>query len=59
MNVIVSILLAKLKEPSTWRGLSVIAAAVGINLSPELWQSIAAAGAAAVGLVEVVRKEKN
>jgi hypothetical protein len=50
-------ILARLKEPSTFRGLAVLGGLVGLSLSPLHWDAIAAAVAAAIGLIEVFRKE--
>jgi hypothetical protein len=52
-------ILNKLKEPSTYRGLTILAGLVGINLAPELTVAISTAVAAIIGLIEVVRKEKK
>lgn len=51
-------ILSHLKQPSTIRGLSVLAGLVGVSLSPAHWEAIAAGVAAAIGLIEVFRKEK-
>lgn len=48
---------ARLKEPSTYQGLATILTAAGIFLSPELWLGIGTAGAAIVGLVQVIKSE--
>jgi len=48
---------ARLKEPSTYTGLATILTAAGIFLSPELWLGIGTAGAAVVGLIQVIKKE--
>jgi hypothetical protein len=52
-------ILDRLKEPSTYRGLAVIAGAAGIVLSPGLVVAIGAAVAAVLGLIEVIRSEKK
>lgn len=49
--------LDRLKEPSSWAGLSALALAVG--LSPEQGAAIAQAGAAIAGLVAVFLKERT
>jgi len=54
MNTIIT----RLKEPSTYRGLALLAAVAGINLSPEFAGAIASAAAGLIGLIEVFRKEK-
>ena len=48
---------ARLKEPTTYQGLATIFTAAGIFLSPELWIGIGTAGAAIVGLIQVIKKE--
>jgi hypothetical protein len=53
---IVNILLQRLSENSTWRGLILIATAVGVKLEPELQESIIVAGLSLVGFINVVRK---
>ena len=50
-------IVARLKEPSTWRGLTVLAGLVGFTLSPEQWQAISTAVLALLGAVEVFRPE--
>ena len=52
-------ILDRLKEPSTYRGLAVIAGAAGIVLSPGLVVAIGAAVAAVLGMIEVIRSEKK
>jgi hypothetical protein len=52
-------ILARLKEPSTYRGLAILGGIVGISLDPEQWTAISAAVAAVIGLVEVFRREKT
>jgi hypothetical protein len=55
---IVNILLERLSENSTWRGIVLIATAVGVKLEPELQESIIVAGLGIVGLINVIRKGK-
>jgi hypothetical protein len=55
MNVL-NVLLGKLSENSTWRGIILIATAVGLKLDPEQANAIIAAGLSFVGLVNVFRK---
>jgi hypothetical protein len=52
------ILLAKLKEPSTIRGVAIIGAVAGLSLEPAKWDAIGAALASIIGLIEIFRKEK-
>jgi hypothetical protein len=53
MNAIFS----RLKEASTWRGLTIILTAFGLKLHPELADAIVTAGTAVVGGIEIVRRE--
>ncbi len=52
-------ILARLKEPSTYRGLAILGGLVGISLDPDQWTAISAAVAGVIGLVEVFRREKT
>lgn len=47
-------ILARAKEPSTWRGLALLAGAAGAALSPALNEAIIAAGIAVAGLIGVL-----
>jgi hypothetical protein len=49
-------LLDRLKENSTWRGLIMVATAVGLKLDPSQSEAIIAAGLAVVGLINVFRR---
>jgi len=51
-------LIRKLKESSTWRGLTILASAVGIQLAPDLAIAIGSVAASVIGLIEVFRREK-
>lgn len=55
---ILNIILERLSENSTWRGLILVATALGIKIDPELQETILAAGLALVGLINVIRKGK-
>lgn len=50
-------ILEKFKEPSTWKGIGWLLVAVGV-LPVGAVEGLAAAGAALVGAVEIIRKEK-
>lgn len=54
---IVNWLIERLKEPSTWRGITALVGAIGVTLSPEQWAAISAAVVGLLGLIEVFRKE--
>lgn len=51
-------LLTRLKEPSTYRGLTLLGAIVGINVSPEMTSAITTAAVSIIALIEIFRKEK-
>ena len=51
-------ILDRLKEPSSWRGLVMIATAFGVSVNPELIDSIIAAGAGLAGVIGFVFKDK-
>ena len=53
---ILDYILARLGESSTWRGIAFLVSAAGISLRPEDAASIAAAGMAVVGAINVLRK---
>jgi len=52
-------LLDRLKEPSTWVGLTTIATAFGIKISPEQAQSIISTGLLCAGFIGVITKDKG
>lgn len=49
-------LLDRLKEPSTWRGLILLATALGVPISTDAAEYVIAIGIAGAGLVGVVTK---
>ena len=53
-----SYILARAKEPSTWRGLILILTAVGVPVAPAMADSIVAAGLAVAGLVGAAMPDK-
>lgn len=55
---ILNVILDHLSQNSTWRGLLLIATAVGVKLNPELQTQIITTGLSAVGLINVIRKSK-
>ena len=59
MKNIIDIVLARLSENSTWRGLILVATALGLKLDPELQNQILAAGLGIIGLINVLRKGKK
>jgi len=51
-----SYVIDRLKENSTWRGLIMVATALGLKVDPSQSEAIIAAGLALVGLINVFRK---
>jgi len=45
-------------EPSTYQGVVAIGSALGVTLSPELWEAIATFSVGLIGLIQVIKKEK-
>jgi hypothetical protein len=50
-------LIDRAKEPSTWRGLALLAGAVGLHLSPDALPAIGAMVSAIISVIEIFRKE--
>jgi len=48
--------LDRLREPSTWQGITVIATSVSSALNPEIAGKIAEVGASVFGLIYVIQK---
>jgi len=46
----------RLREPSTWQGITVIATSVSSALNPEIADKIAEVGASIFGLIYVIQK---
>ena len=51
-------LINRLREPSTWRGIVLLATALGVPLHPELQEAIIATGLATAGLIGVVTQDR-
>ena len=51
-------ILDRLKEPSSWRGLVLIATAFGVTLNPDLVSAIIAVGTGLAGVIGFVFKDK-
>ena len=52
-------LLERLKEPSTWVGLTTIATSFGIQVSPEQANAILSTGFLCAGIIGVLTKDKG
>ncbi len=50
---------ARLKEPSTYQGVTAIAGAIGVSIQPDLYESIAALMVAIIGVIQTIKKEKK
>jgi hypothetical protein len=50
---------ARLKEPSTYQGVTAIAGAIGVTVQPDMYESIAALMLAIIGVVQTIKKEKE
>jgi len=59
MSRTLNYLTARLREPSTWRGLVLLLTGLGVSLSPEQQASIAAAGLALAGLLGAATPDKG
>jgi len=52
-------ILDRANEPSTWRGVVLLATAAGVNVAPELLNAIVTAGLGLAGLLGVLTKDKK
>lgn len=52
-------LIARLKEPTTYLGITTIITAAGVTLAPELKEAIVTAGVAVGGMIAILLKEKE
>jgi hypothetical protein len=59
MNKFLSLIAARLREPSTWVGVGSLVTAVGFSVAPELWKEISAVGMGVGGLLAVLMSEKG
>lgn len=50
---------SRLKEPSTYQGVTAIAGAIGVTVQPDMYESIAALMLAIIGVVQTIKKEKE
>ena len=49
---------SRLKEPSTYQGVTAIAGAIGVSVQPDMYESIAALMLAIIGVIQTIKKEK-
>jgi hypothetical protein len=59
LTLVLTYVLKRLKEPSTWTGLALGATAVGVQVSPELQDSITTIGIGAAGLLSAVLPDRK
>ena len=50
---------SRLKEPSTYQGVTAIAGAIGVTVQPDMYESIAALMLAIIGVIQTIKKEKT
>jgi hypothetical protein len=53
-----SYFMARVKEPSTWRGFFLMLTAIGVPVAPQLAEAIVTAGLGVVGLIGVIAPDK-
>lgn len=53
------LIFAKLREPSTWRGLAIVLGACGITVAPAMVDMITLAVTGVVGVIEIVRADSH
>lgn len=56
MNTVLTYILDRLKERSTWLGIIGAATAIGISVSPDTANAITAAGVAVASLIAAITK---
>ncbi|MBF0342301.1 MAG: hypothetical protein HQL95_15255 [Magnetococcales bacterium] len=52
-------LLARCREPSTWRGLVMLLTATGVAISPETMNAVVATGTGVAGLIGVLTRDNT
>lgn len=50
--------LARAKEPSTWRGFILLLTALGVPIAPGMTEAVVSTGLAVAGLIGVVTSDK-
>jgi hypothetical protein len=58
MSFLLSFILSRMAEPSTWRGLVMLLTGAGVTVSPELITPIVAIGTSLTGVIGVLAKDK-
>jgi len=57
-KLILQYILDRAKEPSTWKGLAVVATSTGIAITPDQMNAVISIGLAVAGFIDVITKEK-
>jgi len=52
-----NIIMNRLTQESTWRGIILVMTAFGVQLAPELIEAIIAVGLALVGAINIIKKD--
>jgi hypothetical protein len=52
-------IISRLNETSTWRGVIALLTGVGVKIRPDLTEAIISAGMSAMGIINILRKEKK
>jgi hypothetical protein len=52
-------ILDRFSEASTWRGIISIITALGVKLRPDMTEAIISGGLSAMGIINILRKEKD
>lgn len=52
-------LVARLREPSTWRGAVMLAIGLGVGISPDQIEGIVAVGTSVVGAIGMAARDKK
>lgn len=58
IDAVLTWLVARLSERSTYLGLGLLLSAAGLSVAPDLGQAVVAVGVAVAGLVSVLLKDK-
>lgn len=58
-QVLISYLVARFAEPSTWRGLIGIATAAGLTVTPDQAAAVVSVGMATAGVVGVITRDSK
>lgn len=56
-NILVSYLVSRFSEPSTWRGLVGIATAAGVTITPDQTNAVVSIGLATAGIIGVITRD--